>query len=107
MPTVFVSKRAAETKRVQVDFYDSLGAKELLTGTPTVQEMFTTDLTFSGIGFNTSDLFIAHAWRLASTVVEFLVAGGTSGRIYSIQVSATSDATTAQTRIKDVQLKVN
>jgi len=83
------------------------GSDELLTGTPTVLEVGTSDLTISNVGI-TSDEWILDGFPVSKArAVEFTVAGGVAGTTYALRVTAGTDATGPQTLIRDLELRVN
>ena len=51
-------KHASETRTISVDYTDKLDVGESLTGTPTIAEVTTTDLTISGAQLNSGSLTI-------------------------------------------------
>ncbi len=124
MSVNLISKRAGETRNVAVDFSPKLDAGpsqsatlqtiqghrvrgEFLTGTPTVVEWGSSALTISGAGLNLEDQVIAGKIALASRAVVFTVAGGVSGTLYTVRITAVSDADAAQTLIEEIQIRVN
>lgn len=99
-----LNKRAAEVRTFSVDFTDELIADEVLSGTPTATEG-TGALTISGEALSVSP--VAPMGRIfipTARGVQFTVAGGTAGSTYTIVVTA---ATSAQTLIRHVRLRVN
>jgi hypothetical protein len=103
------SKKAAETVHVIVDFSHRLTIGELLTGTPVVAEVTTSDLTLSNPIVPTADTTVSllQQMALADKCVQFTVEGGTAGTTYVVRITATTDATYAQTLVQEVQLRVN
>lgn len=108
------SKRAAETKRVTLNFSDLLEVDDQLTGTPTAAEVQSADLTISspeiGIpaGTVTPESYLrgsAYCPALSSREVSFLVSGGTAGTEYTVRVTVSTDK--GQVLIRDVKLRVN
>lgn len=103
-----LNKKAAETRTFHVDLSHKLYTDELLSGTPTVTEVGTSALTISGVELTTSPttpwgrMFIP-----TSRGVQFTVAGGMAGTLYTIRITVTTDATAAQTLIEEIQLRVN
>lgn len=106
-------KRAAEIRTLQVDLSAKLVYPEVLTGTPTVTEVTTTDLTISDIELTTDPTiplgssFIPGSFIPTDKGVRFRVSGGVAGRTYTLRVSVGTDATAPQTLIQDVTLMVN
>ena len=87
----------AETRAVKVSFKDDLDTSELLTGTPTLTEITTSDLTLANKAVNTAALTILGGTVAIGQAVQFTVTGGTAGTTYTIQITAGTDATPAQT----------
>lgn len=107
-------KAASEVLWVAVDFSPKLQSGELLTGTPTVLEVTSTDLTLANKNISTTALTINENEVASAAAVVFTVAGGSatggpnSDGCYTIRCTATSDnATQAQTLIVDVLLEVH
>lgn len=101
------SKRAGETRRVVVNFSGNFLADEILTGTPTVVEVGSSDLTISDVGINALDETVAGRVALVDQAVAFTVAGGTAGTEYRLRITATTNAQYPQTLISDITLRVN
>lgn len=100
------TKTVGETRNVAVSFVDVLDAGELLTGTPTVVEVTTSDLTLTNKAVNGSSLVVNGETCLAGQVVTFTVAGGVAGTAYEIRITAGTNAANAQTLQATVKLKV-
>jgi hypothetical protein len=92
-----------EVRNVAVDFTELLDSGESLTGTPTVTEITTTDLTFANVAVNTAILTIYGVSVAVGKAVQFKVSGQLAGVTYKIKLSATTDATPAQTIIRKVK----
>lgn len=99
-------KTAGETRNVAVSFQGKLDAGESLTGTPTVTEVTTSDLTITSPAVSTVALTINKKSVPAGEAVQFNVAGGTAGTEYTIKVSVGTDATPTQTLVVLLRLKV-
>lgn len=99
-------KTASEVRNVAVSFAGKLDSGELLTGTPTVTEVTTTDLTFASQAVNTAALTINGVSTAIGRAAQFKVTGGTAGTTYEITVSCGTDATPAQTLYGTIKLKV-
>lgn len=99
------SKKANEIRTFAVDFSLKMAAAELLTGTPTVVEATTTDLTISDIELNSVVRTVGGSVSPVDCAVLFIVAGGTAGSTYVIRITAATDE--GQTLIEDVELRVN
>ena len=100
------SKHVSELVNVSVDMRGVLDSGELLTGTPTVVEVTTSDLTLSSKAVNSTTLTINGNTCVVGQAVTFRVAGGVAGTDYVINITAGSNATPAQTRIVKVRLRV-
>jgi len=97
-----------DTEAVALDYSDWLDEGELLTGTPTVVEVTTTDLTLASKRVNTTAFEHAHTGNQVAVgqAVQFTVTGGSSSSSpYSIKVTVSTDATPART--KEVIVKLN
>jgi hypothetical protein len=101
-------KHASETRTISINYTDKLDTGEALTGTPTVAEVSTSDLTISGAQLNSGELTINGETVAASKAVQCQVAGGTSGSTYSLSVTVSTDATSpgAQTFVDTIKLEV-
>lgn len=93
-----------ETRLVSVGFINKLESGELLTGTPTVAEETTSDLTITNKAVNTSTLTIDGVSHAAGQAVQFLVTGVVAGTLYSIDILCGTDATPAQTLNGEVRI---
>ncbi len=87
----------AETRAVKVSFADDLDSGELLTGTPTVAEITTSDLTLANKAVSTGSLTILGKTVATGAAVQFTVTGGTAGTTYEVKITCGTDATPAQT----------
>jgi len=102
------SKRAAEFINAKISFADLLSTGEVLTGTPTVAEIRTSDLNISNIVINAGAAIEIDGRTVAiGHGVTFRVAEGVSGRMYNIAVTAATDSTPPQTFAGTVELQVN
>ena len=99
-------KSPGDTDAGAVNFVLDLRAGELLAGTPTVAEQTTSALTISNVGRNSSTVTIAGEEAAANQAVVFTVAGGVAGVLYSLKVTATTDATDARTLVRLVDFYV-
>lgn len=88
-----------ETRLVRVNFADNMQSGVTLTGTPTVIEVTTTDLTLGSKALNAATYTDDDGSTVAvSHAVEFTVAGGTTAHSpYSILVTASTNSTPAET----------
>jgi hypothetical protein len=102
----FRSKRAEETKLAVVSFAEFLGTDELLTGTPTAEEVSTAHLTIDEVAINDTATVMMWSRSVAiSNAVTFLVSDGQDGREYDIDVTVSTDA--GQTLVKRFTFRVN
>lgn len=106
-----------ETRNFAVSFGDVVDSGELLTGTPTVAEETTSDLTIANKAVNTAALTINGKSVAIGQAVQFKVSGQlATGTVrgdesiatgnYEIKITVSTDATPAQTLIKYVQFDV-
>ena len=85
---------------MKIDFTDSLKDGALLTGTPTVEEVTTSDLAISNNAVNTAAVAIGKA-------VMASIASGTAGTTYTVKVTVSTDETAAQTFVSNYTLRVD
>ena len=95
-----------ETLLAAVSFVNRLASGELLTGTPTVLEIRTTDLTLANKAINTAQIVVLEDTVAIGQAVQFSVTGGTGGRAYEIEITVNTDAGVAQTFVERVPLRV-
>lgn len=95
IPTI----QAGETCNAAVDMRGKLDSGELFTGTPTVAEQTTSDLTIANEAVNTATLTINGASVVAGQAVQFNVTGATAGVSYLLKITGGTDSTPAQTRV--------
>ena len=99
-----------DTEAVSVEFTDHLDSGELLTGTPTVVEVTTSDLTLANKALNTSTYTPSYASPgdavvATSAAVQFTVTSSTAGT-YRIRITVSTDATPARTFVRDILLDI-
>ncbi len=99
-PTVSVG----ETEIVSIDYTDKLDASELLTGTPTVTEVTTTDLTLTNKVVNTAEARILGRDVDIGKAVQFKVSGQKINTQYSIRITVSTDS--GRTLVRDAVLTV-
>ena len=99
------SKDVSETRVVSVDYTDKLDSDETLSGTVVATEQSTSDLTISGAGLNGTQMEINGRTVATNKSLSFTVAGGTVGKLYTIQV--TVNTSNSQVFVDDVRLQVN
>lgn len=95
--------KLGEVRNIAVSFVGVLDAGENLTGTPTIAAV--TGLAFASIGVSSAELTINGAAVPAARAVQFKVTPSAAGR-YRILVTATSNASPAQTLIAELILQV-
>lgn len=100
------TKSVSEARNVAIDMRGLLDEGELLTGTPTIVEVTTTDLTLANKAVNGSTLTINGVECTAGQAVTFSVSGGVAGTTYTIRVTVASAASPAQTFVVSVRLAV-
>ena len=86
-----------ETRNGKINYTDVLDSGELLTGTPTLTEITTSDLTFANVAISTGDLTILGNTVITAQAVQFKVTGMLAGVLYTVEVSSGTDSTPAQT----------
>ncbi len=116
-------KKAGEVKTVLISFADKLmpppqissnpqsaaalaSVAEQLAGTPTVEEIGSSDLSFTGIGLNPQDLSIKGIRVPANQGVLFDVAQGMARQDYTIRITASSSASPAQILVEDLRFSI-
>lgn len=100
------TKTVSEERNVALDMRGKLDAGELLTGTPTVEEVTTTDLTLSSKTLNSSVININNSNVPISQAVQFKVEGGLAGTTYTIRVTVGTTSSPDQVLIENLHLKV-
>lgn len=86
-----------EVRNFVCDFTDMLDSGELLTGTPTVVELVTSALTLASEALNSSELTVNGRTVAANSAVQWKASGGSANTVYTVLVTATTNATPAQT----------
>lgn len=100
-----------EIRNFAVSFAGELDSGEVLTGTPTVEEETTTDLTIANKAVNTSALTINGKNVPIGEAVQFKVSGqqamgSAASGTYKIKITVSTDATPAQRLIGFVDFDV-
>lgn len=96
-----------DTETFGIDYTGWLDSGELLTGTPTVVEVISTDLTISNKVISTVLLTILDESDVAiGAAVQFVVSGQLTGITYTVRVTIGTDATPARTIVRDVVFHV-
>ena len=97
------SLSVGDSEVAAIDYKDILDSGELLTGTPTVVEVTTTDLTLSNKVVNTVALTIDGRTCAIGKAVQFKVSGQLAAQgLYRVRVTVSTDATVARTFVRDV-----
>ncbi len=104
--TAIGRKAVNEVRNVAISFVGVLDSGEDLTGTPTVEEVATSDLTFGNQRVSTVVLEINGTSVPIAKAAQFKVNGGVANKLYTIRITAGSTATPAQTFIVLIKLKV-
>ena len=89
---------------VSIDYTDWLDSGELLTGSVTVAEQTTSDLTFANEAVNTATVEIFRKTVAIGKAVQFKVSGQQAGTTYRIRITVATDATIARTVVRDLLL---
>lgn len=92
------------TRLVAIGFTDWLDAGVLLTGTPTIVEVGTTDLTITNKAINTGTIVVDDITCLAGQAVQFLVTGAVAGTTYTIKVIVGTTSMPAETEVFNITL---
>ncbi len=110
--TIYATERytavADEVFNVAVNFKDKLDTGELLTGTPTITEVTTTDFTIGSKVVNTAALTINGETSAIGQAVQCGVTVASSPTLgpHEITISVDTDATPAQTIIRSIWVDV-
>lgn len=113
MPTTLVDIPEVSLGDIDVasiDYTPYLDAGELLTGTPTVNEVTTTDLTFANKAVNIAAVVIKGVTVAIGKAVQFKFSGQQqaadgSPKLYRVRVSVLTNATIARTKVVDVRFR--
>ncbi len=97
---------AGDVDVVSIDYTDYLDSGELLTGTPTITEVTTSDLTLANKAVSTAALTINGSTVAIGMAVQFSLQGQSAATTYTCLVTATTDATVARTKVLEVQFDV-
>jgi len=103
---IILEKKVSEIRNVAISFAGVVDVGELLTGTPTIVEVTTTDLTLSNKVVSTAQLTINGKKVLIGEAVQFKVLGGTADTNYGIRITVGTDSTPTQTLIITLRLRV-
>lgn len=98
---------AGDLEVASISYVNHLNSGELLTGTPTVVEVTTSDLTLGNKIVSTTAYTDKETNEsvAAGQAVQFTVTTATAG-LYRIRVTATTDSTPARTIVRDAMLEV-
>jgi hypothetical protein len=99
-------KRANETRNVAVDFTNVLPEGYTLTGTTTATEQTTSDLTIASVSIGSGSRVINNKTVDADKWVSFSIAGGTTGKSYTLDVSTNSNESPAETYHQHITIEV-
>ena len=99
-------KPAGATHTMKVDFTDALKDSALLTGTPTIVEVTTSDLTIDNKAINTAEVTVRGEAVAIGKGVLASVSGGTANTTYTIKVTVSTDETATQTFVTNYLLEV-
>lgn len=92
---------AGATRIVSIDLTEELDADEDLTGSPSVTEISTSDLTISNKSVSSGELTILDRKVDAGKAVQFKVSGQKAGVQYHFRVTVSTDSTPAEIIILD------
>jgi len=92
-----------ETEQVKIDYTDYLDDTELLTGTPTIAEVTSTDLTLTGKSLNTASTRILERDVAAYKAVLFKVTGQKNNTEYKIRITVSTDG--GRTAVRDAIIR--
>lgn len=93
------------TETVAIDFTDRLRDSALLTGTPLIVEVTTSDLTLGSKLVNTAAITINGTSVAIGKAVTFSATGATAGQSYTIKVTCSTNESVVQTWITNYQLQ--
>jgi len=99
------NKTVSAVRNITVSFSGKLDDGELLTGTPTVTEVTTTDLTISNETASVGALVVNGVLTPTGEAVQFSVTGGSVGT-YQITIAVNTDSLPAQLLYGTIKLKV-
>ena len=109
MPHTLVQRHTLSvgaTRVVRINCTSDLDSGESLTGTPTVAEVTSSDLTLGSKSVNTATYTDAATGVLVAIGkgIIFTAAGGTAGTTYRVRITCGTDATPAETLVYDALL---
>lgn len=89
------------TEVVAVDFSEQLDSTEVLTGTPTVAEVTTSDLTITNKTVSTEAITILDRDVSVGKAVQFRVSGFKANTQYQIRITVTTTSSPARILVFD------
>ena len=92
-----------DTDIAKIDYTEYLDADELLTGTPTIVEVTTTDLTLTNKVVNTEEVRILERDVAIGKAILFKVSGQKINTEYTIRITVSTDG--GRTAVRDAILK--
>ena len=92
-----------DVEKGAVSFADFLDTGEALTGTPTVIELTTTDLTIENVAVSSAALTILGETVALGEAVQFTVEGQQAGTLYTLVVTASTDASRTAVRYAEME----
>jgi hypothetical protein len=100
----FTWKKSLATRIMAIDFSRELVGDELLSGEPTVSELYTSALTISGEALTDVESIVAGRMVAKEKAVVFSVGGGSVGQEYLIRITVST--TEGQTLVRKTRLLV-
>jgi len=91
-----------DTEFVPINYTNHLRSGELLSGTPTIVEVTTTDLTLTNNAVSTTVLVVKNESVTVGMAVQFNMTGQLTGILYRIRVTVSTDD--GRTFVRDVRL---
>jgi hypothetical protein len=97
---------AGSTRLVRLDATDDLDDGASFTGTPTVAEVTTSDLTLDNKIVNTATYSDSQTGRTVAIGkgIQFTAAGGTAGQSHTVRVTCSTDSSPAETLVYDLTI---
>ena len=96
-----------ETNIISVSFADVLNEGELLTGTPAIVEITTSDLTVSNNQINTTALTMGdHIIAIGKAVQFKLIGQVVVSSPYTMKITVLTDSTPPQTKVRGITFTV-
>jgi len=100
------TKTVGDERNIAYAFDDVVDSGELLTGTPVILEVDTTDLTISNKVVSTAELTIDDITTPIGEAVQCHITGGVANKTYEVLITVSTDSTPAQTLNGKFVLKV-